>query len=94
MIIKCPECGHQVSDKAPLCPSCGIEIAGHILKCSNCGEIYLREEGSCPNCHHSEVLKFTPIKEDTTEKEISDDEETVVEPTTEKNLSEIRMKPH
>lgn len=84
MIIKCPECGHQVSDKAPLCPSCGIEIAGHILKCSNCGEIYLREEGSCPNCHHSEVLKFTPIKEDTTEKEISDDEETVVEPTTEK----------
>ena len=54
MIIKCPECGHQVSDKAPVCPSCGVEIAGHIIKCSNCGELYLKEESSCPNCHHTE----------------------------------------
>lgn len=30
MLIKCPECGHQVSDKAPLCPNCGVEIAGNI----------------------------------------------------------------
>lgn len=27
-IIKCPECGHSVSDKAPFCPSCGLVIAG------------------------------------------------------------------
>ena len=54
MIIKCPECGHQVSDKAPVCPSCGVEIAGHVIKCSNCGELYLKEESSCPNCHHTE----------------------------------------
>lgn len=54
MIIKCPECGHQVSDKAPVCPSCGVEIAGNIIKCSNCGELYLKEEGMCPNCHHVE----------------------------------------
>ncbi len=54
MIIKCPECGHQVSDKAPVCPSCGVEIAGHIIKCSNCSELYLKEESSCPNCHHTE----------------------------------------
>ena len=54
MIIKCPECGHQVSDKAPVCPSCGVEIAGHIVKCSNCSELYLKEESSCPNCHHTE----------------------------------------
>lgn len=27
-IIKCPECGRQISDKAPTCPSCGVEIAG------------------------------------------------------------------
>ncbi len=51
MIIKCPECGHQVSDKAPVCPSCGVEIAGHIIKCSNCGEIYLNDEETCPHCH-------------------------------------------
>ncbi|MBO4785516.1 MAG: zinc-ribbon domain-containing protein, partial [Prevotella sp.] len=36
-IIKCPECGHQVSDRAPLCPSCGVEIAGNIKKCAKCG---------------------------------------------------------
>ena len=32
-IIKCPECGRQISDKAPTCPSCGVEIAGKITKC-------------------------------------------------------------
>ena len=40
-IIKCPECGHQTSDKAPVCPNCGVEIAGKIIKCPYCGEIYL-----------------------------------------------------
>lgn len=29
-MIKCPECGHDVSDKAPRCPHCGIEIAGKV----------------------------------------------------------------
>jgi len=29
-MIKCPECGHDVSDKAPLCPHCGVEIAGKV----------------------------------------------------------------
>lgn len=29
-IIKCPECGHEVSDKAPVCPWCGVPIAGHV----------------------------------------------------------------
>lgn len=53
MIIKCPECGHQVSDKAPVCPSCGVEIAGHIVRCPHCGEIHLISDGICPNCHHS-----------------------------------------
>lgn len=33
-IIKCPECGHQTSDKAPVCPNCGVEIAGKIIKMS------------------------------------------------------------
>ena len=50
-IIKCPECGHQISDKAPVCPNCGIEIAGKIIKCANCGHVYFKEEGSCPICH-------------------------------------------
>lgn len=51
MIIKCPECGHQVSDHAKTCPSCGIEIAGKVTRCPDCGEIIFKEEPECPNCH-------------------------------------------
>ena len=29
MLINCPECNHQVSDKAATCPNCGIQIAGN-----------------------------------------------------------------
>lgn len=50
-IIKCPECGRQISDKAPTCPSCGVEIAGKITKCPHCGEVYFNYLDLCPNCH-------------------------------------------
>lgn len=50
-IIKCPECGRQISDKAPVCPSCGIEIAGKVIKCPHCGEVYFNSNEMCPNCH-------------------------------------------
>lgn len=51
-IIKCPECGRQISDKAPACPNCGVEIAGKITRCPQCGEIYFKDQPACPNCHH------------------------------------------
>ncbi|MBO4660573.1 MAG: hypothetical protein J5610_03845 [Prevotella sp.] len=35
MLINCPECGHRVSDKAPVCPQCGVEIAGHVTKATD-----------------------------------------------------------
>lgn len=50
-VIKCPECGHQVSDRAHTCPSCGVEIEGKITKCDNCGAVYFKEDGECPECH-------------------------------------------
>lgn len=50
-IIKCPECGRQISDMAPVCPNCGVEIAGKIVKCSHCGEVYLKDHQACPICH-------------------------------------------
>lgn len=50
MIIKCPECGRQVSEKAPTCPACGVEIAGKITRCKSCGEVYFTEDGICPAC--------------------------------------------
>lgn len=64
MIIKCPECGRQVSEKAPVCPSCGVEIAGKITRCNHCGEIYFIEDGICPSCQHSNnVAQITPRQE-------------------------------
>jgi len=66
-IIKCPECGHQISDKAPVCPSCGVEIAGKIDRCPNCGEAYLKSDGVCPHCHKAEksVVDRKPIEPST-----------------------------
>ena len=52
-IIKCPECGHQISDKAPVCPSCGVELAGKVIRCPQCGEVYFKDQEMCPNCHHA-----------------------------------------
>lgn len=52
-MIKCPECGRQISDRAPFCPSCGVAIADKITKCPQCGEIYFRDQELCPNCHHA-----------------------------------------
>ncbi len=55
-IIRCPECGHQISDRAPVCPSCGIEIAGKVTHCPQCGEVYLKDMPECPYCHHPNHL--------------------------------------
>jgi len=60
-IIKCPECGHQISDKAPVCPSCGVEIAGKVTKCPNCGEVYFKEQEMCPNCHRPSYVAVPPV---------------------------------
>lgn len=76
-IIKCPECGHQVSDQAKTCPSCGIEIAGKITKCPECGDVVFNDSDECPNCHHPlnipEVKPqlVTPRPEVTAEQEMS-----------------------
>ena len=53
MIIKCPECGHQVSDRARTCPSCGVDIAGKVINCPDCGEYIFKDDHECPNCHCS-----------------------------------------
>ena len=50
-IIKCPECGQQISDEATVCPICGEKIAGNIVKCTNCGEVYFKDNGICPHCY-------------------------------------------
>lgn len=37
MLIRCPECGHEVSDKAQTCPHCGIAIANNLPKTTPAG---------------------------------------------------------
>ncbi len=49
-LIKCPECGHEVSTKAPRCPHCGVPIAGNLKRCPNCDTIMLKDVERCPNC--------------------------------------------
>ena len=51
-MIKCPECGHVISDRAPSCPSCGAKIENEVIKCTVCGEAYFKEQAECPHCHH------------------------------------------
>lgn len=63
-IIKCPECGRQISDMAPTCPSCGVEIAGKIQKCHYCGEVFFKQMDMCPSCHH---LSDIPTQQGTNE---------------------------
>lgn len=50
-IIRCPECGHEVSDRAKTCPHCGVGIAGELATCPDCGEYILKDQPFCPNCH-------------------------------------------
>lgn len=56
-IIRCPECGHEISDKAPFCPSCGVAIAGKVTECPECGNVYFSEMSECPKCHHKTERK-------------------------------------
>lgn len=52
-LIKCPECGNQVSTMAATCGQCGVKISGNIIHCSECGTNYLKDcNESCPYCGH------------------------------------------
>ena len=62
-IIRCPECGHEISDKAPFCPSCGVAIAGKVTVCPECGKAYFADMAECPQCHHKTERKFEENKQ-------------------------------
>ena len=51
-MIKCPECGHEISDQAPYCPSCGVAIKDKLTKCPACGQVYFKDQPACPKCGH------------------------------------------
>ena len=48
-MIKCSECGKQMSDKAKTCPHCGCE--NNVIVCPECGEIITDIKVKfCPKC--------------------------------------------
>lgn len=47
-MIKCPECGKEISDKAEICPNCGVTIK--MKFCPHCGEKIDRDCVVCPKC--------------------------------------------
>lgn len=65
-IIKCPECGHTVSDQAEVCPNCGIKIANQLIVCPYCSNKYLKSQPECPNCHHRNTTDINANLQGTT----------------------------
>ena len=57
-LIKCSNCGSEISDKALKCPKCGVSIVGEdsvqdekvSIKCEECGTEILEGEEACSNC--------------------------------------------
>ncbi len=54
-LIKCCECGNEVSDKAKSCPRCGYPISEDFkqIKCQFCGDIIPANSSKCPSCYNS-----------------------------------------
>ena len=55
-LITCPECGQQVSSKAPTCPHCGVRIEANIKRCPVCNSFVLMDAEQCPHCHTKFVV--------------------------------------
>ena len=49
-LIKCAECGKEISDKAEKCVHCGFPIELTKAKCPNCGFERNPENQECPKC--------------------------------------------
>lgn len=55
-LIKCPECGQEISDKADACIYCGYPLhdlknAKHVWHCANCGQ--MTDSSPCSHCGKS-----------------------------------------
>jgi hypothetical protein len=64
-LIKCPECGGQVSDQAPKCIKCGYPIERDVydVKCPECKQFFdkrhLTEKPLCPKCGYPYIARPT-----------------------------------
>ena len=58
MLIKCPECGKQISDTAKECLHCGFKFK----KCDECGNIVSLNDDSCNQCGFQFTVKSKKSK--------------------------------
>ena len=62
-LIKCKECGKEISDKAEMCPNCGCPIElKKIFACEKCGTIVDDNAIFCPNCNGLFEIKYSKNK--------------------------------
>ena len=71
MLISCPECGRQVSDRAKACPDCGFPVSEHVAEQA---ELARRQaliesrarvgEIDCPRCEARGFMSFSETNED------------------------------
>ena len=54
-MIKCPQCGKDISSRALKCPGCGLDLSHNIdmpatKLCIECGSVLDEDAAVCPNC--------------------------------------------
>jgi len=59
-LIKCDECGKEVSTSAESCPSCGYPVGKEMVECPDCRAKIPANADFCPECHVIQVKK--PVK--------------------------------
>lgn len=47
-LIKCSECGKDMSDRAPICPNCGFK--NNVMFCPECDKQLSSKASLCPSC--------------------------------------------
>jgi hypothetical protein len=68
MLVSCPECAREISDRAKTCPACGFPIAEEIAarqaaKLGDRGERKHIGEVDCPRCEARGFRTFDAIEE-------------------------------
>ncbi len=61
-LVKCKECGKDISSSAKVCPHCGIKT--EIISCPECGKELKGDEKNCPECGY-------PIKKEEKENRVN-----------------------
>ena len=58
-LMKCPDCGKEISEKAKKCPFCGSPLENERLTtCPACGHAVSKKATACPNC--GQPLEYAP----------------------------------